>query len=595
MVRTLTMEAVRVRTRRGGAARIESDVEQDEAQATGHQVEAGDSLGIIGASHKPCESEDEAMEVDNLNNEWVDGTRSKRPRRAVSPDHEVNSDGEVSRGGIIYDPCGPMDEEVEVQTSTSADRMARYKTLSMTIPNSQGRQVKDHQEEDPASTIASTIRGAMGQVMEEMKLLMHQVGDHLKAAQRAPGDSSGDDREILPMGDVDKPRKKKKSQKPSSSDVNRRMRDVCGPSANEESSDCDDNSTDGGRIRSGGPKLPPFTGSETWEVWINRFEDVAGRRKWRDAQKLDALLPRLQGNAGEFVFGQLPPRVRNDYLALTRELKNRFRKVETAKAFGSRFRRRAQKQNESLEEYAGELKRLYDKAYPLRDAETRREDLLRTFLDGLIDDEAGSQVEYVKEPVDIDEAVYEVVNYIEAHRKLSKDETESKKGKKFIRATTEVSDSEEERVARLPGRPAKQASVEKDNQGTPQGEQAASAAQAKFLSEIKKLQDIVQSSHSTLTERLEKLETTKTQGYKGNSAGPTTGQAAPSRPGQRNSGYNRPNRSFDCFNCGQPGHFARSCLMGQFQLSTSQPEPGSAPQMSTDPGVQSMNHQNKGN
>ena len=69
-------------------------------------------------------------------------------------------------------------------------------------------------------------------------------------------------------------------------------------------------------------------------VWINRFEDVAMRRHWNEDQKLDVLLPRLQGKAGEFVYGQLPQRVRHNYTALITELKNRFRKVETQKAFG---------------------------------------------------------------------------------------------------------------------------------------------------------------------------------------------------------------------------------------------------------------------
>ena len=69
-----------------------------------------------------------------------------------------------------------------------------------------------------------------------------------------------------------------------------------------------------------------------------------------------------------------------------------------------------------MESYAAELKRLYDKAYPRRDRDTRREDLLRKFLDGLYDDQTRLQVEYIKEPKDIDEAVFEVVNYLETKK-----------------------------------------------------------------------------------------------------------------------------------------------------------------------------------
>ena len=65
----------------------------------------------------------------------------------------------------------------------------------------------------------------------------------------------------------------------------------------------------------------------------------------------------------------------------------------------------SQKVGERVEEYAAELKRLYDKAHPNRDSLTREEDLIRRFLDGLSERDAQYNVEYVKEPRNIDEAV----------------------------------------------------------------------------------------------------------------------------------------------------------------------------------------------
>ena len=56
-------------------------------------------------------------------------------------------------------------------------------------------------------------------------------------------------------------------------------------------------------------KLPPVTGlGELWNVWLNRFNDVARSRGLTAAEKLNDLLPRFQGKAGEFVHGQLSPR-----------------------------------------------------------------------------------------------------------------------------------------------------------------------------------------------------------------------------------------------------------------------------------------------
>ncbi len=53
--------------------------------------------------------------------------------------------------------------------------------------------------------------------------------------------------------------------------------------------------------------------------------------------------------------------------------------METTKTFKAVFTNICQKPGETVEEYATELKRLYDKAFPQRDGETRREDLLRNF------------------------------------------------------------------------------------------------------------------------------------------------------------------------------------------------------------------------
>ena len=121
----------------------------------------------------------------------------------------------------------------------------------------------------------------------------------------------------------------------------------------------------------------------------------------------------------------------------------------TKKTYGAQFSHRCQKANESVEEYAAELKRLYDKAHANRDEETRREDLLRRFLDGLYDEKARFQVEYITEPSDIDEAVYQVVDFQETrHRPLMGDGNGDRRGRKHARAVrfdqTEYEDSDDE-------------------------------------------------------------------------------------------------------------------------------------------------------
>jgi hypothetical protein len=167
-------------------------------------------------------------------------------------------------------------------------------------------------------------------------------------------------------------------------------------------------------------KVTVFTGSESWNVWYRRFKSVANSMKWKRNQRLEMMLSKFQGIAGEFVFDQLGSKVRRSYKSLVRELRNRFRRVENPKTYGAVFSNRNQKNGEAVEEYSADLKRLYDKAHPDRDNTTRCEDLLRRFLDGLGDDKARFQVEYVKTPTTIDEAVDEVINFQEVRKKQSK-------------------------------------------------------------------------------------------------------------------------------------------------------------------------------
>ena len=78
-----------------------------------------------------------------------------------------------------------------------------------------------------------------------------------------------------------------------------------------------------------GIKLPSFDGKEDWKVWISRFDEIAERKNWDDEMKLDNLLPKLQGRAGDFVFTQIPKYTLKCYSELVKELNSRFRVVET--------------------------------------------------------------------------------------------------------------------------------------------------------------------------------------------------------------------------------------------------------------------------
>ncbi|MCG7867519.1 MAG: hypothetical protein JAY74_14290 [Candidatus Thiodiazotropha taylori] len=309
-------------------------------------------------------------------------------------------------------------------------------------------------------------------------------------------------------------------------------------------------------------KLPPFNGKEDWKVWVSRFEAIAERRSWSDEMKLDNLLPKLQGKAGEFVFTQLPRPTLSDYGALIKELNSRFRVVETKRTFAGKFSQRTQKPGETAEEYAAELKRLYAKAYTFRDENTRQEDLVRRFLDGLRDSDARFEIEYNKEPDNIDEAVYHAVNYLQTKRKGSTEGSADKQYKRYARRSKVEDDSsgeesqdeveEQSRVCRLPVK--KQIEPKKaDEKDSGKGKQTIEVESLKVLNEAK---DMLQ----TLMNQMQMVVKDKGQvGTQQHSSRPFKG------------------RNIVCYCCQEEGHVIRDCPKRNDKPGNRRPQGGARP------------------
>ena len=296
-------------------------------------------------------------------------------------------------------------------------------------------------------------------------------------------------------------------------------------------------------------RIPAFTGDERWDIWKKMFDRTAVTNGWSEIEKLAQLLPRIQGSAGDFVHGQLSNDVAYDYDRLVRALESRYRFIETPKMFGAQFSNRKQKQNETVFEYAADLKRLYDKAHSNRDTQTRIEDLLRRFLDGLNDDEARFAVEFNKDLNTIDEAVNQVINFQEAKR-CAENLEKSKNGKnrnKIARvAWADLDDSSDENEDENQSKPKKPRVRRHQNKDSGKGEQRGitpnSAPQQS-------------NDHDLLLEVTAKLAQIEKSLNSNNRA-----EIIPpaNLPRIQRSG-NIPQRDITCFKCHKKGHFAREC------------------------------------
>ena len=287
-------------------------------------------------------------------------------------------------------------------------------------------------------------------------------------------------------------------------------------------------------------KLPAYTGTEKWKVWFNRFESVAKLAEWTDNEKLQQILPRIQGTAADFVFGQLPESTLSDYQKLVREIEGRFDTIESSRTYKTKFSHRNQENGESVEEYSAELKRLYDKAHPNRDTAIRQEDLVTRFLFGLKDENARKHVELNREPRTIEEAVHHVVTYQEISSNNRQDQGRQQKS---IRQTKPSRNNKGKDGNNYKGNNGDGGSTQTNFQQRSKGPYNEKHAENEKSDMIcvssEKLQEMIQNA-------VRCQQTTGNQNVTG-------------RGHNQYEPLNNKRKNIQCYKCKEFGHFAREC------------------------------------
>ena len=118
-----------------------------------------------------------------------------------------------------------------------------------------------------------------------------------------------------------------------------------------------------------GNQVPPvskYSGnadSESFEEWLEQFELVASVCNWEGRAKLANLVTRLQGQAYSF-YRTCSTQQRTSYNSLKNALAKHFKPVRIQSVQSGLFHERRQKLQETVEDYAQDLNRLYQRAYP---------------------------------------------------------------------------------------------------------------------------------------------------------------------------------------------------------------------------------------
>ena len=147
------------------------------------------------------------------------------------------------------------------------------------------------------------------------------------------------------------------------------------------------------------PPIPKFSGEvdngkgdlENFTDWKERFEMVAEAYHWDERTKLVNLVTRLCGQAYSF-YRSCDGSQRSCYAKLVEQLTRRFMPVRIGAVQSSLFHDRRQKEKESVDDYAQELRKLFYKAYPqAMQGTTDLEDISKSilcnqFVSGLLPD-----------------------------------------------------------------------------------------------------------------------------------------------------------------------------------------------------------------
>ena len=138
--------------------------------------------------------------------------------------------------------------------------------------------------------------------------------------------------------------------------------------------------------RSRGHKIKdpkPFDSNKIeWSDYLKHFTAVSEWNGWSSKQKAKQLVMSFEGEAIKLL-GELSDEALRNYELLVQELNRRYDPTERAQAWKIQFRGRMRKQNESVINYAQELKRLALKAFLNMSTEVKEQWVLDQFKLGL--------------------------------------------------------------------------------------------------------------------------------------------------------------------------------------------------------------------
>lgn len=133
-------------------------------------------------------------------------------------------------------------------------------------------------------------------------------------------------------------------------------------------------------------KAPTFDGSSPFTVFKFQFDTVASKNGWSSEETAIELILALKGTAAE-VLETVPVDSRNDYNVIMTALQRKYGGEHKKDIYRMELRGRAQKANESLQDFAMEIERLVQLTYPGENHPFLDQFKIEAFVNGIRDPE----------------------------------------------------------------------------------------------------------------------------------------------------------------------------------------------------------------